>query len=1473
MPAISKIRLTNVVYEYGQKRYHDEIFLFDGHNGAIVLENGGGKSVFIQTVLQAVFPHAEVGERKTKDTITLDEGPAHIAIEWLLNEKPRRYAVTAVTLFKKSNGIDSLRYVYEYGENDPHSIEKIPFVQGEGKEKRPSSRGEMADYYSYMANQYSRNAKTFPQSIKSYREYIEKSFHIIAGEWESIIRINGAEGDVEAFFENCKKTNELIDRLLIPSVEKGIAGFHKDVFVDMFENRRDQFKKYKELKETINQNKRLSKELQAYVNQFQKVDETEKEYTYARRKAKGYQTYIVEELEHITSNLEKIEIAFEEWHEQNRSLSMKKDSLTIRKEQQKLKDLQEKANAIWQRLVELEDLLQKNTHEYYSLQFAGAREEILKEQENIEWFERELQKVDQDSDIEDVVIQLEKVNGQLHYLFLELKENIEKQIREAKYEFNQLADQQDGLKEKHQKLQQDKEQWKERLIKTQALADSYVKQMKSLKSELVSHEDESINYLLSQWSEKLQTLDEEKVAIVQQIKEFEPRLAELKVRRKQLEHQLLENQANLKGLEEKKNQFDFQHKKILSIITEIMPHRSFIDSVYNRQSSIENQLEERISKLKRQKEKLMEEERQAKRFVDDYLEQDQFFADPYVEKKIQQWNQFEYLKTGIQYLQSIGNEFLIDQNNYPFWALTIITTEKDKKDVREKIKSIQHQLQYPIFILSTKEAEQLVKGESSYEEVVEPAIWQMNIDQKRFSEWKEHIAQEAERKTLNRLEVEQTLQTWERTAEQFRQFLQDYPHEKYTMITDEIQSLSHHIQNLQEEQKKLEEKLIELEKELKLKRNAVHTMELEIQDLQNRLIPNAIKYINLEKEHRELQKQITEFNQQINNLVEQEKSLVSQLDYINQELNSKENEIKNLEFQLKLEIDRNELYKAVKEYRIVQTSSPMETIKLQQKQLNDQINQIHTTRREWQNRIENSKQRINDLRKLQTRWKNEWESLDENYPFPINGDEKINQLAKRMNELKKEVEKASEHASSAITDVRVQESQVNQRILLYQQHYSNEEIFSFPEDLAVVEEQLEEEQTALQRQLEYLKQQKTLFEKEKTSYDALKQKFDRHELVHKLDDPNLERAILTDEEKQEFPYKRQAIVDQLIYELELKQRAVLTEKNRLEQAKEIFKRFCNELADPKMRKNAIEGVESKKTYEEVLKYQQQLEERIARTIQIAEVTIQDYDKEQQQFITYIHTHLQKVREDLLEIQKKTRVRVEDDWKTIYQIQVPDWDEDEAKEKIREHIDWILSQIERDTFQDEHGQEDAAKVRQFLEKTLQTVPLLREVIGNQTIKVRCRKVESDQHISNNYFTWEQSNQWSGGEKWSKNMALFLGLLNFIAEKSYNPQSNAKRHRTVILDNPFGKASSDHVLNPVFFIAEQLGFQIIALTAHAEGKFLSDYFPIIYSCKLRHLEGGTKQVLTKEKQLKYAYFQDHAPESLERLGERQQMSLFD
>lgn len=266
------------------------------------------------------------------------------------------------------------------------------------------------------------------------------------------------------------------------------------------------------------------------------------------------------------------------------------------------------------------------------------------------------------------------------------------------------------------------------------------------------------------------------------------------------------------------------------------------------------------------------------------------------------------------------------------------------------------------------------------------------------------------------------------------------------------------------------------------------------------------------------------------------------------------------------------------------------------------------------------------------------------------------------------------------------------------------------------------------------------------------------------------------------------------------------------------------------------------------------------------------DSERNQFIQYLYTYLSTLADEMRTIPKNTKVKIGDDWKEIFQIQVPSWEEEEGKEEIRKYVDWMISKLEKEEFLDEEGKEDQGKIKKAIKNWLQSKQLLNIIMGGKEIKVRCRKVTNDGKVSNMYYSWESSNQWSGGEKWSKNMAFFLGILNYVAEKKQHILPNQKRHRTVIMDNPFGKASSDHVLSPVFFIAEQLGFQFIALTAHGEGRFIRDYFPVVYSCKLRPSVEGDTSVLTKEKNINYAFFKDNDPMVIERIGEREQLSMF-
>ena len=344
MPAISKIRFTNVVYEDGNKRYNDELFHFDGHNGAILLENGGGKTVFIQSAIQAILPHAELAGRKMKDTLSLENGPAHIAIEWILSERPRRYVVTCVSLFLTATGIDSYRYVYDYPELDADAIDRIPFVKESAGNLRAADKGEIHDYYHLMTSKRM-NAK-LPASMKEYKKVLENDYHIIASEWDRIAKINSSEGGVESFFDECKTTSQLFDRLLIPTVEDAMAGYEQGEFANNFEMHRDSFKKYKELKEKIEENKKILVELDQYVLHFANMDTKQMAYADAQAETKAYWLLVNEQKNEETAKLSQLHGQMSACEQQLQVLTQKKESLHIAKQKQEQSALETKLRLV-----------------------------------------------------------------------------------------------------------------------------------------------------------------------------------------------------------------------------------------------------------------------------------------------------------------------------------------------------------------------------------------------------------------------------------------------------------------------------------------------------------------------------------------------------------------------------------------------------------------------------------------------------------------------------------------------------------------------------------------------------------------------------------------------------------------------------------------------------------------------------------------------------------------------------------------------------------------------------------------------------------------------------------------------------------------------------------------------------------------------------------------------------------------------
>ena len=333
-------------------------------------------------------------------------------------------------------------------------------------------------------------------------------------------------------------------------------------------------------------------------------------------------------------------------------------------------------------------------------------------------------------------------------------------------------------------------------------------------------------------------------------------------------------------------------------------------------------------------------------------------------------------------------------------------------------------------------------------------------------------------------------------------------------------------------------------------------------------------------------------------------------------------------------------------------------------------------------------------------------------------------------------------------------------------------------------------------------------------------------------------------------------------------------RNDSDRHKADFISYCEEdVHDEKMRRSIVDGLHSKSRYEEYLDWQISSKKRLQNAISLFEEERKSHLEHMEHMLEHMVLHLRSVCDGLQELAAKTRVKVGGTTKDIIAIQLGEWDEAEARSAIRSYLNRLTTEFDSDAYRDTAGQENGKKVHETLEKRLRTQQILHLVLGNRPIKVRCRKATSGNNFSERPYPWEESNKWSGGETWSKNMALFLGCLNYLSEKRCHVRKAKYNTRVVVADNPFGKASSDHVLSPVFFIAEQLGFQIIALTAHQEGNFIRKYFPVVYSCRFADTADHKGRTLVPEQELKTAFFEEHHPESLGRLVEYDQLGLFD
>lgn len=321
MPQISKIRIVNCNYNDGNRLIPDELYDLESPesgealNSLFNLNNGGGKTVLAQLMMQPIVPRAKAGNRRIEDYFTRPSDHTYVILEWK-KDNSKEHLLTGIAIAASSsnstsdesdrgNSIKYYTFLSEYADYSPYSIASLELSKKENNRftaesfdyvriKAKSSNGQLAYY-------------TSDESVAWERKLAE--YGIYKSEWESVIEtLNKDEGGLNQYFDDAKTSDKLIAKFFIPAIEKNTAGSvtgDQDSSLDtMLLNYAQHISDKEETIEKSKLSKRLNAELNELKNQGADLYAIHERLTKARGNAFGFKAALTKRIQELSEQLD-----------------------------------------------------------------------------------------------------------------------------------------------------------------------------------------------------------------------------------------------------------------------------------------------------------------------------------------------------------------------------------------------------------------------------------------------------------------------------------------------------------------------------------------------------------------------------------------------------------------------------------------------------------------------------------------------------------------------------------------------------------------------------------------------------------------------------------------------------------------------------------------------------------------------------------------------------------------------------------------------------------------------------------------------------------------------------------------------------------------------------------------------------------------------------------------------------------------
>ncbi|MCR5626224.1 MAG: hypothetical protein K6F99_02790 [Lachnospiraceae bacterium] len=232
MPQINKIRIVNLNYNDGNRFIPDELYDLSSSgtgealNTLFNLYNGGGKTVLVQLIMQPVHPKAMAGGRHIEEYFSHTGDHSFILLEWNLDGSKEKL-LTGIAIAagssasteenQRGNSIKYYTFTTRYETYSAYSIASLDLSANENgnyvparfeyvRERAKTSRGAL-EYFS-------------SDDAVKWADYLAE-YGIYRTEWESVIEVlNKDEGGLDKYFDEAKTSDKLIAKFFIPAIEQ-----------------------------------------------------------------------------------------------------------------------------------------------------------------------------------------------------------------------------------------------------------------------------------------------------------------------------------------------------------------------------------------------------------------------------------------------------------------------------------------------------------------------------------------------------------------------------------------------------------------------------------------------------------------------------------------------------------------------------------------------------------------------------------------------------------------------------------------------------------------------------------------------------------------------------------------------------------------------------------------------------------------------------------------------------------------------------------------------------------------------------------------------------------------------------------------------------------------------------------------------------------------------------------------------------